>query len=59
LAQGKNAHDANLGALGESKHIPHRHSMAGLGASLAIQPQMAAMDKLCGKVAPLEEARLP
>jgi hypothetical protein len=33
--------------------------MAGLGASLAIQPQMPAVDKLGGKVAPLEEARLP
>ena len=59
LPQGKNAHDANLGALGEGKHIPNRHSMAGLGTSLAIQPQMAALDKLCGKVAPLKEARLP
>jgi len=59
MAQGHDAHDANLGALGEGKHIPNRHSMAGLGTSLAIQPQMAAIDKLCGKVAPLEEARLP
>jgi hypothetical protein len=59
LAQGKNAHDANLGALGESKHIPHRHSMAGFGASLAIQPQIAARNQLCGKLAPLKEARLP
>ena len=59
MAQGHDAHDANLGALGESKHITDRHSMAGLDASLAIQPQMAARHQLCGKVAPLEEARLP
>jgi len=59
LAKGQNPHDPDLVALGKGQDIPHRHSVTGFGASLAVQAQMATQHHIGIKVAPLEKARLP